>query len=80
MLAGSADGREEAAYIGDFLLKAAKQFAEQLVYGLIVNLKHYESDFAMEKVKGAIALFELLCDDGNPQVRNISVSCRACDF
>lgn len=65
LLAGSADGREGAAYIGDFLLKAAKQFAEQLVYGLIVNLKHYESDFAMEKVKGAIALFELLCDDGN---------------
>ncbi|MBQ4051271.1 MAG: helix-turn-helix transcriptional regulator [Oscillospiraceae bacterium] len=65
LLAGAADGKEEAAYIGDFLLKAVSEFSEQLVYGLITNLHHYESDMPIEKIRGAIALFELVCDDGN---------------
>ncbi len=65
MLASAAEGKEEAMYIGDFLLKAANQFAEQLVYGLIVNQHHYESDLPIEKIKGAISMFQLICDDGN---------------
>ncbi|MBR6789358.1 MAG: helix-turn-helix transcriptional regulator [Oscillospiraceae bacterium] len=65
LLAGAADGKKEAEYVGDFLLKAARAFAEQLVYGLIVNGHHYESDMPIEKVKGAIAVFDLICDDGN---------------
>lgn len=65
MLAAAADGKEEAGYIGDSLLKMASQFAEQLVYGLVNNIHHYESDMPIEKIKGAISLFHLLCDDGN---------------
>ncbi len=65
MLASAAEGKEEAMYIGDFLLKAANQFAEQLVYGLIVNQHHYESDLPIGKIKGAISMFQLICDDGN---------------
>ena len=65
LLAGSADGKKEAEYIGDFLLKAANEFAEQLVYGLVNDRRHYENDFAIEKVKGTIAIFDLICDDGN---------------
>ncbi len=65
MLASAAEGKEEAMYIGDFLLKAVSQFAEQLVYGLIVNQHHYESDLPIEKIKGAISMFQLICDDGN---------------
>lgn len=65
LLAASADGKAEAGYIGEFLLHAAREFAEQLVYGLVVNRRHYDSDMPIEKVRGAIALFELLCDDGN---------------
>lgn len=65
MLAAASDGKAEAEYIGDFLLKAARAFSSQLVYGLITNLHHFDSDMPIEKVKGAIAIFELLCEDGN---------------
>lgn len=65
LLASAADGRDEAKYIGDFLLKMAGCFSKYLVYGLMTNLSHYQSDFPLEKIKGAISLFYLLCDDGN---------------
>jgi len=65
MLAAATDGKEEAKYIGSALLKMAAKFSEQLVYGLVNNLHHYESDMPIEKIKGAISIFYLLCDDGN---------------
>lgn len=65
LLAEATDGKQEAMYIGKFLLKTAREFADQLVYGLIANRKHYDSDLPIEKVKGAIAIFYLICDDGN---------------
>ncbi len=65
LLAASADGKEEARYIGEALLKMASKFAEQLVYGLITNCRYYESDMPIQKINGAIALFKLICDDGN---------------
>ncbi len=65
LLASAADGKDEAKYIGDFLLKAASQFSQQLVYGLIVNKNNFATDMPIEKVKGAIDLFHLICDDGN---------------
>ena len=65
MLAAATDGKEQAKYIGNTLLKMADKFAEQLVYGLISNLHHYETDMPIEKIKGAISLFYLICDDGN---------------
>ncbi len=64
-LAASADGKEEAKYVGAALLQMASKFAEQLVYGLIANRHHYESDFPIKKIEGVISLFHLLCDDGN---------------
>ena len=65
LLAAASDGKEEARYLGDFLLKTAAKFAEQLVYDLITDRKHFESDLPMEKIKGAISLFYLVCEDGN---------------
>ncbi len=65
MLAVASDGKEEAKYIGDFLLKSAGKFAEQLVYSLMTNKHHFDSDMPITKIKGAIALFHLICDDGN---------------
>jgi transcriptional regulator with XRE-family HTH domain len=65
LLCAAADGKEEAKYVGEALLLMAREFAEQLVYGLIVNKRHYESDMPIDKIKGAIAIFDLLCDDGN---------------
>lgn len=65
MLVTAVDGKEEAEYIGDALLKMADVFAEQIVYGIVNNMHHYESDMPIEKIKGAISVFYLLCDDGN---------------
>lgn len=65
MLAAATDGKEEAKYIGSALLKMADKFSTQLVYCLVNNLHHYESDMPIEKIKGAISLFYLICDDGN---------------
>ena len=65
LLSAASDGKEEAKYIGDFLLKTASEFADQLVYGLITNKHHFESDMPIKKIKGAITLFDLICDDGN---------------
>lgn len=65
MLAWAADAKQEAAYIGDLLLKMASHFSKQLVYGLINNVHHFESDMPIGKIKGAISLFDLLCDDEN---------------
>lgn len=65
LLSSASEGKEEAKYIWEFLLKTAGQFAKQLVYGLITNKHHFESDMPIEKLKGAISLFYLICDDGN---------------
>ncbi len=65
LLATATDGKQEAKYIGDFLLKSAKKLSKQLVYGLIANNNHYKTDLPIEKIKGAISVFYLICDDGN---------------
>lgn len=65
LLTQAADGRERSRYIGEFLLEAMRQFADQFVYGLVANEKNFESDLPIEKIKGLIALFGLVCDDGN---------------
>ena len=64
-LIAASDGKEEAKYIGEFLLKTAREFASQLIYGLITNKHYFDSDIPIEKIKGAISLFYLICDDGN---------------
>lgn len=65
LLADGTDGQQQARYIGEFLLCCAKEFAEQMIFGLIVNRAHFDSDMPIEKVKGAIANFYLVCDDKN---------------
>lgn len=65
LLTEATDGRLEAEYIGEFLLESARQFSEQLVFGLIANITNFESDMPIEKIKGVISIFDLICDDGN---------------
>lgn len=65
MLCAAVDGKDEARYIGEALLAMAGKFAEQMIYGLITYKHHYESDMPIHKIKGTIAIFDLLCDDGN---------------
>jgi hypothetical protein len=65
LLVSATDGKEHAAYTGAFLLETARLFSEQLVQGLMAERGHFETDLPIEKINGAIALFFLLCDDGN---------------
>lgn len=65
LLAEAEDGKEAARYIGELLLEIADVFSEQVVYALANNNAHYQSDLPIHKVKGAISLYGLLCDDGN---------------
>lgn len=65
MLASAVDGIKEAEYIGEALLKMASQFSKQMIYGLVNNVHHYESDMPIQKIKGIISVFYLVCDDGN---------------
>lgn len=65
MLATSTDGKEQAGYLGEALLELAYEFAEQLVYALVNDKSHFDTDLPIKKIKGAISLFDLICDDGN---------------
>ncbi len=65
LLTEATDGQLNARYTSEFLLHTAREFSEQLIYNLISNRKNFESDVPMKKVEGAIALFDLICDDGN---------------
>ena len=65
ILASATDGKSHAKYLGEVLLKLAYQFAEQLVYALVVNKANFETDMPVRKVEGAIAVFNLICEDGN---------------
>lgn len=65
LLAGAADGKDAAGYIGDLLLKLASLFSRQLIYGLMNNLSHYQDDSAVKKIEGAISIYGLLCEDGS---------------
>ena len=65
LLVAASDGKENAKYTGDFLLKLVGQFTSKLTYALMSNKHHYESDMPIEKIKGLIAIYDLIFDDGN---------------
>ncbi len=58
------DGKKQSECIGKALLTLTSEFARQLVYGVMANLRNYDTDMPIEKIKGAIALFQLICEDG----------------
>ena len=65
LLTASADGKDEARYIGEALLKTASEFSRLLVQGLMANEHNYDTDMPTEKINGLISLFRLVCGDGN---------------
>ncbi len=73
LLASAGDGRERAKYIGEFLLETVRLFCEQLAQGIMTNKCLFETDLPVEKLKGAIALYHLVCDDGNFGVHHDSL-------
>ncbi len=74
LLTEATDGKEQAEYVGKFLLESVRQLSEQIIFGLVANIKSFETDMPIEKVKGAISLFSLICDDGNFGVHHDFVS------
>lgn len=65
LLTAASDGKDEARYIGEALLKTASEFSRLLVRGLMASKHNYETDMPIEKINGVISLFYLLCDDNN---------------
>ena len=64
VLTEATDGEEQAGYLGSALLELAYEFAELLVYALVNDIRNYETEMPIGKVKGAIALFDLLGEGG----------------
>jgi len=65
LLASAADGKEAAEYIGNALLKIVSEFSELLIHGLMANKGNYETDMPIDKIKGVISMFYLVCGNGN---------------
>ncbi|MBR6644478.1 MAG: helix-turn-helix transcriptional regulator [Clostridia bacterium] len=74
LLTEATDGKLSSEYIGEFLLECARQFSEQLVYALIADIRNFDTDMPIEKIKGAIAVFDLICDDGNMGIHHDFIS------
>ena len=65
LLTEATDGKLSGEYNGRFLLEVARHFSEQLVFCLTSDIDNFNTDMPIEKIKGAISLFYLICDDGN---------------
>ena len=70
MLIKATDHIEQNKYIGNYLLTQAAEMSHQIVKSLMNNLNNHKDDFAIKKIKGAIDLFYLICDDGNFGIYN----------
>ncbi|MBR5365999.1 MAG: helix-turn-helix domain-containing protein [Clostridia bacterium] len=57
-------GAEQEGPLGEALLELAYEFAELLVYAVVNRKQHFETSWPVGKVKGAIAVFDLLADGG----------------
>jgi len=65
LLTEATDGKLGGEYIGKFLLQAARHLSEQVVFCIASNIKNFDTDMPVEKIKGAIDLLNIICDDGN---------------
>ncbi len=64
-LCDACDGKKAAKYTGEALLTMAGNFANRTLNALTRNAFDFNSDWCLEKIRGVIALFDLLCEDGN---------------
>lgn len=65
MLISATDGALQSKYIGEYLLKNIHETSHQIIYSLMNNLKNYETDEPINKIKGIISLYNLIFEDGN---------------
>lgn len=74
MLATAADGPEQTRYYAEALIALLDVFREQFVYALFSDEANFETDMPVEKLKGLIAVFDLLFSDGNMGPQHAKVS------
>ena len=69
MLAMATDGKLQAKHLGNALLALTYQLAEQGMYALVNNIRHFDAGEPMEEsvraVQGFINMLRLICGDGN---------------
>lgn len=65
MLIKATDHLEQNKYIGLYLLNTVCEMSNQIVHSLMNNLNNFNSDIAINKIKGIIDMFYLICEDGN---------------
>ncbi len=65
MLATAFDGAEQKTCLADALETLAVTFAEQFMYALVNDVRNFETDEPIRKVRGLIGMFDLI--DGGAQ-------------
>jgi len=65
MLANATDGAEHERYMIEALDSLASNFAMQTVYLLTTKLSNFKTELPIRKLKGAISIFDVICDEGN---------------
>ena len=65
MLANATDGAEHERYLIEALDSMASNFASQTVYSLTTKLSNFKTELPIKKIKGAISIFDIICDEGN---------------
>lgn len=64
-LCSACDGKEGEKYLGEALLTIAGTFGNEVINALICNVHNFDNDLCINKVKGVIKLFDIVCEDGN---------------
>lgn len=59
------DGQEQGIYLGNALINLTCDITNMMVYALINNISHYDTDMPIQKIKGLLAFMDLIFDDGN---------------
>ncbi len=64
-LCSACDGKEGEKYAGQALLSMTGALANEVINTLVCNARNFDTDLCIDKVKGAIHLFDVVCEDGN---------------
>lgn len=65
LLAAACSGIEETRYLQESLIALLGQFSRHFVYALFNDISNFETEMPVSKIKGLIAIYDLLFDDSN---------------
>ena len=65
MLATATSGMEETKYLQESMIALLRQFREHFVYALVNDISNFTTEMPVGKIKGLIAIYDLIFDDGN---------------